>query len=91
VVDAGTDGWFDGPPGPSRTVEESARVRARLATDSERATRAGLPARRSRAHLVPGAFETGTATAETPQRSAEQIRSRLAGYQSGVRKARQED
>jgi hypothetical protein len=91
VVEAGQDGWFAGPPGPSATVEESARVARRLATPSEGATRAGLPARRSRAHLVPGAFETAPPAAEAPRRSADAVRDRLRGYQSGVRKAREED
>ena len=49
MVEAGRDGWFQGPPGPSATVEESARVAARLATPSETATRAGLPLRRQTA------------------------------------------
>jgi hypothetical protein len=87
VVEAGQDGWFQGPPGPSATVEESARVAARLATPSETATRAGLPLRRSRAHLVPGAFDEGTT--DTPRRSADDVRDRLSGYQSGVRRARE--
>jgi hypothetical protein len=89
VVEAGQDGWFQGPPGPSATVEESARVAARLATPSETATRAGLPLRRSRAHLVPGAFNDGVEP-DAPQRSADDVRDRLRGYQSGVRKAREE-
>ncbi len=87
MVEAGQDGWFAGPPGPSATVEEAARVAARLATASESATRAGLPLRRSRAHLVPGAFDEGDAP-DGPQRSADDVRDRLRGYQSGVRKAR---
>jgi hypothetical protein len=89
VVEAGLDGWFAGPPGPSATVEEAARVAARLATPSESATRAGLPLRRSRAHLVPGAYDNGVAP-DPPQRSADDVRDRLRGYQSGVRKARGE-
>lgn len=91
MVDAGQDGWFQGPPGPSATVEESARVAARLATPSETATRAGLPMRRSRAHLVPGAFDDGVVPPgpDAPQRSADEVRDRLRGYQSGVRKARE--
>jgi hypothetical protein len=36
---------------------------------------------------VPGAFETGPAP-DAPQRSADEVRDRLRGYQSGVRKAR---
>jgi hypothetical protein len=49
-------------------------------------TEAGLPKRRPRAHLVPGAARTG-APAEgpaVPRRSAEAIRGRLASYQQGV-------
>jgi hypothetical protein len=88
VVEAGQDGWFAGPPGPSGTVEEAARVAARLATPSESATRAGLPLRRSKAHLVPGAYEDGNPP-DVPRRSADEVRSRLSGYQSGVRKARE--
>ena len=88
MVDAGQDGWFQGPPGASPTVEESARVAARLATPSETATRAGLPLRRSRAHLVPGAFAEG-AGPEAPQRSADDVRDHLRGYQSGIRRARE--
>lgn len=88
MVDTGQGGWFQGPPGPSATVEESARVAARLATPSETATRAGLPLRRSRAHLVPGAFDDGAAP-DAPRRSADDVRDRLRGYQSGVRKARE--
>ncbi len=87
MVEAGQGGWFAGPSGPSQPVEEAARVAARLATPSESATRAGLPLRRSRAHLAPGAFEEGAAT-DPPQRSADEVRDRLRGYQSGVRKAR---
>jgi hypothetical protein len=87
VVEAGRDGWFAGPPGPSGTVEEAQRVASRLATPSEGATRAGLPRRRSQAHLVPGAFEGSTP--DTPERSADDVRDRLRGYQSGVRKARE--
>jgi hypothetical protein len=90
VVEAGADGWFAGQGGPSEPVEEAHRVAARLATPSDTATRAGLPLRRSRAHLVPGAFESGAA-AEAPQRSADEVRDRLRGYHSGVRRARHED
>ena len=79
MVDAGPDGWFAGQSDPSATAEESARVAARLATPSDDATRAGLPLRRSRAHLVPGAFETGPEP-EAPRRSPEEIRERMRGY-----------
>jgi hypothetical protein len=91
VVDARPDGWFRGPAGPSEPVEESVRIAARLATPSDGATRAGLPVRRSRAHLVPGAFETAPAPAEPPHRSADEIRDRLRGFHSGLRKARETD
>jgi hypothetical protein len=91
VVEARPEGGFAGPSG---TVEEAARVAALLATPSESATRAGLTVRRSRAHLVPGAFESTPAPEAlgapgSPQRSADEVRDRLRGYQSGVRKARE--
>ena len=85
MADAGQDGWFAGQTGPSATAEESARVTARMATPSEGATRAGLPLRRSRAHLVPGAFEAG-AEPEAPRRSPEELRERMRGYRSGLRR-----
>jgi hypothetical protein len=71
-------------------VDEAARVAGRLAAPAERATRAGLPLRTPKAHLVPGAFEGGAATEPAP-RSADEVREHLAGYQSGVRKARHGD
>jgi hypothetical protein len=91
VVEGRPDGWFAGPAGPSGPVEEAARVAARLATPSEGATRAGLPRRRSRAHLVPGAFETAPEPDAPPSRSADDVRDRLRGYRSGARKARDSD
>ena len=84
MVDAAEDGWFAGQDGRSATAEESARVAARLATPSDEATRAGLPLRRSRAHLVPGAFETGPEP-QTPRRSPEELRERMRGYRSRLR------
>jgi hypothetical protein len=85
VVDAAQDGWFAAEDGRSATAEESARVAARLATPSDDATRAGLPLRRSRAHLVPGAFETGPEP-EAPCRSPEELRERMRGYRSRLHK-----
>lgn len=83
------DGWFARPAGPSSTVEEATRVAGRLAAPSEGTTRAGLPQRTPKAHLVPGAFETGGSDTDgAPQRSAEDVRDRLRGYRSGVRRAR---
>jgi hypothetical protein len=90
VVDAGQDGWFAGQTGPSPTAEESARVAARLATPSDEATRAGLPVRRSRAHLVPGAFEAGPEP-EAPRRSPEELRERMRGYRRGLRTPRDDE
>jgi hypothetical protein len=89
VVDARPDGWFRGQTGPSPSAEESAQVAAQLTTPSEDTTSVGLPMRRSRAHLVPGAFEPAAAT-ETPRRSAEEIRERFRGYRSGLRRSADE-
>ncbi len=77
VADAAQDGWFAGQDGRSATAEESARVAARLATPSDDATRAGLPLRRSRAHLVPGAFETGARDAAPLARGTARADARL--------------
>ena len=85
MVDAAQDGWFAGQDDRSTAADESARVAARLATPSDGATRAGQPLRRSRAHLVPGAFETGPEP-EAPRRSPEELRERMRGYRSGLRK-----
>ena len=63
---------------------------SRLAAPAEEATRAGLPRRAPKAHLVPGAFETGAAT-PPPERSADEVRDRLRGYRSGVQRARGTD
>jgi hypothetical protein len=87
VAEAPQDGWFAGQTGTSASAEESARVVARLATPSDDATRAGLPLRRSKAHLVPGAYETGPEPA-TPLRSPEELRERMRGYRSGPRRPR---
>ncbi len=88
MVEGRPDGWFAGPAGPSSTVDEATRVAGRLAAPAEHATRAGLPLRTPKAHLVPGAFEGDTSV---PERSADEVRDTLRGYQSGVRKARQTD
>jgi hypothetical protein len=81
------EGWFARPIGPSGTVEEVSRVAGRLAAPSEGSTGSGLPVRTPRAHLVPGAFEEG-APAAAPKRSAEEVRDRLRGFQSGVERGR---
>ena len=84
MAEAAQDDWFEGQSGTSASAEESARVTARLATPSDSATRAGLPLRRSRAHLVPGAYETGPEP-EAPRRSPEELRERMSSYRSRLR------
>jgi hypothetical protein len=91
-------GWFGGStrPGAPDAVEESMRVAERLsAPDTGGISRAGLPIRTPKAHLVPGAFGAGagekSSTRDTPpppDRSAEEVRKHLDGYQSGTRRAR---
>ena len=90
VVEAAQDGWFAGQTETSASAEESERVAARLATPSDDATRSGLPLRRSRAHLVPGAYESGPEP-EAPRRSAEELRERMRSYRSGRRPPAVED
>ena len=90
MEDADQDGWFAGQSGTSASAEESARVAARLATPSDSGTRAGLPLRRSRAHLVPGAYESGPEP-KAPRRSAEELRERMRSYRSGRRPPAVED
>jgi hypothetical protein len=85
VVEAGPEGWFDAQSEASAAAEETAHVVARLATPSHAATDAGLPMRRSKAHLVPGSFETAPAPQATP-RTAEERRERFRGYRSGLRR-----
>lgn len=90
MAEAAQDGWFAGQSDTSASAEESARVTARLATPSDSATRAGLPLRRSRSHLVPGAYESG-AEPEAPRRSPEELRDRMRSYRSGLRRPAAED
>lgn len=74
------------PGRPGSQAEEAVRVAERLAAPSLGSTRAGLPLRVPRAHLVPGAFSGGD---DAPtQRSAEEVRGRLNDHQEGVRRAR---
>jgi hypothetical protein len=92
--------WFGGPAVPAGTdtpVEESSRVARRLsAPETGGISRAGLPIRTPKAHLVPGAFGAGSRSGEAqstgdspvPDRSAEQVRKHLDGYRTGVRRAR---
>ncbi|MDS1269585.1 nitrate- and nitrite sensing domain-containing protein [Lipingzhangella sp. LS1_29] len=53
-------------------------------------THAGLPKRVPKANLVPGAAPDPATQQQLPSRSAEQVRSRLAGLQRGVRQGRQD-
>ena len=57
---------------------------------AEETTTAGLPKRVPRANLVPGSVGGGEGTPEAapPARSADDIRSRMASFQRGVREAR---
>jgi hypothetical protein len=84
--------WFGGPRAPAGTespVEESSRVARRLsAPETGGISRAGLPIRTPKAHLVPGAFGTGAGESAPPDRSAEEVRKHLDHYRTGVRRAR---
>ncbi|MCA2188181.1 sensor histidine kinase [Nonomuraea cavernae] len=53
-------------------------------------TASGLPKRTPRANLVPGAASPPAAPMPQPPISPDRLRSRLAGYQQGVRKGRSE-
>lgn len=90
MVEAGSEGWFSGQSGASTTADEAARVAARLATPSHAATDAGLPLRRSKAHLVPGAFEPAGAP-QAARTTAEERRERFRGYRSGLRRVAAEE
>ncbi|MGH3904858.1 MAG: nitrate- and nitrite sensing domain-containing protein [Pseudonocardiaceae bacterium] len=66
-------------------------AQALAAPASAEVTAAGLPRRKPRALLVPGAAGAadGVAPTSAPVRSAELIRGRLSSYQQGVREGRQ--
>ncbi|TDE57548.1 HAMP domain-containing protein [Nonomuraea mesophila] len=53
-------------------------------------TNSGLPKRTPKANLVPGTANPAPAPAPAPPLSPDRLRSRLAGYQQGVRKGRAE-
>jgi signal transduction histidine kinase len=82
----GLKGWFGEPWSPAEPPGEPAGVVSRLAAPVAETTPAGLPRRMPSAHLVPGAYSDGKPA--SPQRSAEEIRRRVADYQDGVRRAR---
>ena len=90
--------WFAGSAeagGADPPAEDIAGVASRLAAPATHTTLAGLPVRVPLAHLVPGSF--GGEPPEPPigdgspppERSPDAVRSRLADYSSGVRRARQ--
>jgi len=70
------EGWRAAQVVASPTVDET--------------TTAGLPKRVPRANLVPGSVGGGEGTPEAapPSRSADDVRSRMASFQRGVREAR---
>ncbi|MHC1558782.1 sensor histidine kinase [Actinomycetospora sp. C-140] len=103
IYDEVASAWFrEAPPsaGPddaewaSTSGDEGWRAAAATAdaldagTSAGGTTESGLPRRRPRAQLVPGAARTAAAGpgegAAGPRRSAEAIRGRLASYQQGV-------
>jgi hypothetical protein len=53
-------------------------------------TAAGLPKRKPRAQLIPGGLSASDEAGPAgPVRNADQVRGRLASYQSGVRQGRE--
>lgn len=91
--------WFSGqafPADPDAPAEESSRVARTLAApETGGISRAGLPVRTPKAHLVPGAFGAGAGekpaardTPPPPDRSAEEVRQHLDRYTGGVGRAR---
>jgi signal transduction histidine kinase/outer membrane murein-binding lipoprotein Lpp len=79
--------WHSSPADEGWRAAESVAAPTTGATTS-----AGLPRRVPRANLVPGSVGDPTATSNDtsgePSRSAEEVRSRLASFQRGVRQAR---
>jgi signal transduction histidine kinase len=70
-------------------ADEGWRAAETVATPATGATTsAGLPRRVPRANLVPGSVGDSAASGEGPSRSPEEVRSRLASFQRGVREAR---
>jgi hypothetical protein len=80
-----SDEWAGSEPGLQPMPE----------TVTAEVTAAGLPKRRPRAQLIPGGPPSGSdgdsdeGRTAAPARSAEQVRGRLASYQSGVRQGRE--
>ncbi|MHA6798269.1 sensor histidine kinase [Bounagaea algeriensis] len=81
-------GW-----GPSSLDEAQRAAEAAVNPEPSSYTRSGLPRRTPKAHLVPGSAQNDNQQASdeqesAPQRDAEQLRSRLSSFQSGVRSGR---
>jgi signal transduction histidine kinase/outer membrane murein-binding lipoprotein Lpp len=86
-------GGTDAEPAWSSPADEGWRAAETVAAPSTgTTTTAGLPRRVPRANLVPGSVGEPAAAADDsgagPSRSADEIRSRLASFQRGVREAR---
>ena len=83
--------WFGGTrpaePEPDHAEESSRVARTLTAPETGGVSRAGLPIRTPKAHLVPGAFE-GSDGPAAPDRSADEVRRHLDGYRAGVDRAR---
>jgi hypothetical protein len=87
----GPDGQAAQPSAPSWTSPADEGWRAAQVAASPTAgetTQAGLPRRVPRANLVPGSVGGPDAEAETPARSADAVRTRMASFQRGVRDGR---
>ena len=85
-----TEAWFSGTEAaePDPPAEESTLVaRTLTAPETGGISRAGLPIRTPKAHLVPGAFEASDEL-PAPDRSAEEMRRHLDGYRAGGDRAR---
>ncbi|MGW3470778.1 nitrate- and nitrite sensing domain-containing protein [Saccharopolyspora sp. NPDC000995] len=99
---AGLDDWGLAPAEPQQRVPDTSRGTWSFATDRAREaaeaaanseptsfTQAGLPLRTPKAHLVPGSVaDPKPREATTFQRDADQLRGRLADFQSGVSRGR---
>ena len=97
--------WFrarDGAADPRRGAEAASRPSPALLTPARPRqevvlTEDGLPLRQKGAHLLPGSAGSGAATNGPPrqdkpiERNPAHLRRRLSSYQSGVRKAKEQE
>ncbi|QIZ35773.1 nitrate- and nitrite sensing domain-containing protein [Saccharopolyspora sp. ASAGF58] len=98
----GSDDWGSAPVEPQQWVPDTSGDTWSFAADSAREaaeaavnpqptsfTQAGLPRRTPKEHLVPGSVaDSGPQEAAAFQRDADQLRGRLADFQSGVSRGR---